>query len=164
MERVGTTMTNRRVAETLFNIATMLDMAQDNIYRVRAYRRAARRMLALREEAACILARGDELPLPGVGARVRRKLGELISSGTMSYYQDLLEELPEPLANLMVVPGMGPRTAARLYAELGVSTPEGLAQAARRGRVRTLYGFGPRSEQVLLDAALLASATRRRVA
>jgi len=156
-------MTNRRVAETLFNIATMLDMAQDNIYRVRAYRRAARRMLALREEAACILARGEELPLPGVGARVRRKLGELISSGTMSYYQDLLEELPEPLANLMVVPGMGPRTAA-LYAELGVSTPEGLAQAARRGRVRTLYGFGPRSEQVLLDAVLLASATRRRVA
>jgi len=52
----------------------------------------------------------------------------------------------------------------RLYAELGVSTPEGLAQAARRGRVRTLYGFGPRSEQVLLDAALPASATRRRVA
>ena len=64
-------MANRRLAGILFNIATILDLAEDNIYRVRAYHRAARRVLALREDAAATLARGEELWLPGVGKRIR---------------------------------------------------------------------------------------------
>ncbi|MDB5058651.1 MAG: hypothetical protein JWO59_2123, partial [Chloroflexi bacterium] len=82
---------NRRIANMLFNIATILDIAQDNIYRVRAYRYAARRILALREDAAVIVARGEELQLPGVGKRIRNKLAEFISSGRLAFYDDLLE-------------------------------------------------------------------------
>src|SRR5690349_593834 len=100
-------MNNRQIAGILFNIATILDMAQDNIYRVRAYRRAARRILALREPAEAIVARGEQLPLPGVGERIRRKLAELIASGGLAFYDELLEDQPEHLRSLLRIDGIG---------------------------------------------------------
>jgi DNA polymerase/3'-5' exonuclease PolX len=146
-------MTNQRIAAILFNIATLLDMAQDNIYRVRAYRRAARRILALREEATAIVARGEELPLPGVGARMRRKLAELISTDSLAFYDELLEDLPLPVRALMALDGIGPITAQRLHAELGIASAQDLLAAAERGKVRALYGFGARREANLAHAA-----------
>jgi DNA polymerase (family 10) len=150
-------MTNRRIAEMLFNIATILEMAQDNVYRVRAYRRAARRILTLREEATAIMARNEPLPLPGVGLRIRRKLAELIASGSMGFYEELLDDLPTPVATLMAVEGIGPKTAGRLNQELGVGTIEDLLAAATAGKVHALYGFGARRESRLLHAARAAT-------
>ena len=150
-------MSNHRIAAILFNIATLLDMAQDNVYRVRAYRRAARRILALPEEATAIVARGEELPLPGVGERLRHKLAELISTGTLNFYDELLEDLPLPVRTLMALDGIGPKTAQRLHAELAISTPQELIAAAERGKIRELYGFGARSEVKLARAARSAT-------
>lgn len=151
-------MTNRDIAAVLFNIATMLDMAQDNIYRIRAYRRAARRMLVLPEDATAILARGEELPLPGVGQRIRRKLGELILSGSLRFYDELLDDQPEHMRALMALDGVGPRTAQRLHDELGITTPAEVVGAAESARIRTLFGFGARRETLLAGAARAAMA------
>ena len=153
MNEYAPTITNRRIAAMLFDIATILDDAQDSIYRVRAYRRAARRILALREEAAALVARGETLPLPGVGERIRAKLAELIAAGSMTFYQELLEDLPEPIRALMAVEGVGPKTAARLHRDLGLDGPEALLDAASRGAIRELWGFGPRREELLARAA-----------
>ena len=150
-------MTNHQIAAILFNIATLLEGAQDNVYRVRAYRRAARRILALSEEATAIVARGEELPLPGVGERLRRKLAELISTGTLNFYDDLLEDLPLPVRTLMALDGIGPKIAQRLHAELGISTAQDLIAAAERGKIRELYGFGARSEVNLARATRSAA-------
>src|SRR5215467_11969170 len=72
-------VTNRQVAEVLFNIATLLEMQQANPYRIQAYRNAARGLLALPEQAQAILARGEVLTFPSLGERLRRKIGELIT-------------------------------------------------------------------------------------
>ena len=144
---------NRRIANILFNIATILDLAEDNIYRVRAYRRAARRVLALREDAALILARGEELPLAGVGKRVRVKLAELITSGRLAFYEELLEDQPPHIRALMAVEGIGPKTAQRLHAGLGVRTVGELIVAAERQQVQTLFGFSAVREANLARAA-----------
>ena len=133
---------NRRIASVLFNIATILDLAQDNIYRVRAYHRAARRIMALREDAAAIMARGEELPLPGVGKRIRQKLAELITTGRLTFYDDLLEDQPEHIRALMAVDGIGPKTAHRLYVGLGVRTVDDLIAATECNQVQLLFGFG----------------------
>jgi DNA polymerase (family 10) len=146
-------MDNRRIAGILFNIATILDLAQDNIYRVRAYRRAARRILALRENAVAIVARGEELQLPGVGKRIGNKLTELITSGRLAFYEDLLEDQPAHIRALMAVDGIGPKTAQRLYAGLGVRTVDDLIVAAERKQVRMLFGFGEVRETRLAQAA-----------
>jgi len=157
----GLDMTNREMAMMLFNIATLLDMAQDNVYRVRAYRRAARRLLSLREEAAAIVARGEALPLPGVGARIRRKLAALLDAGAMTFYDELVEDAPPAVRALMAVEGVGPKTALRLSDGLGVATPRELLAAAESGKIRALYGFGPHREALLAEAAraLLPAAT-----
>ena len=146
-------MTNRKIAAILFNIATLHEMAQGNVYRVRAYRRAARRILALREEAAAIVARGEELPLPGVGDRIRRKLEEMIATGQLAQYEDLLDDLPTYMGELMRIEGIGPRTATRLHDALGLADAADVLLAAACGRIQTLYGFGPRRESLLAGAA-----------
>ncbi len=144
---------NRRVACILFNIATILDLAQDNIYRVRAYRHAARRMMALREDAAAIAARGEELPLPGVGKRIRQKLDELLTTGRLAFYEELLEDQPEYIRALMSVDGIGPKTAQRLYVGLGVRTVGDLIAATEQGHVQQLFGFGEVREMNLARTA-----------
>src|SRR5690606_38620771 len=155
------TVTNHEAALILPNIATILEMTAGNPYRVRAYRRAARRLLALREPATEYLTPSGELALPGLGTRLRRKLGELFTEGEMRFYRDLYHSLPEELLRLMEVEGIGPRRALRLHVELGLGSPEDVVQAAEAGRIRKLYRFGEKLEANLAEAARAAIAARR---
>jgi DNA polymerase (family 10) len=147
-------VTNPRIAEVLFNIATLLEMQQANPYRIAAYRNAARGLLALAEPAADVVARGERLVLPGLGERLRRKIVELVTTGRMTFYDDLCEEsLPEDVRALLAVPFVGPRTALRLVGQLGIHDVEQLARAAEGRQLRAFYGFGPRSEARLAAGA-----------
>lgn len=147
-------VTNRQIAEVLANIAEVLEVQNANPYRIQAYRHAARGVLALEEPASVILARGEDLPVPGLGQRLRRRIAELVETGTMTFYSDLfLQSLPAGVRALLAVHFVGVRTAVRLYEELGIDTTEKLWQAARQQRIRRLYGFGPLSEARLLAAA-----------
>lgn len=140
---------NREVARILFQVASLLELTQDNIYRVRAYRRAALGVLLLPQPLVQYLAAGEEPPLPGVGERIRGRLRELTNSGHMGVYETLLEEVGEPVATLLNLHGVGPKTATRLVAELQIGSLDDLVRAAQSGKVRELRGFGPRREEVL---------------
>lgn len=153
MQNTIATMTNHDAALILLNIATILDMTAANPYRVRAYRRAARKLLQLRVPAQAFLTPNGELALPGLGERLRRKLGELFVKGEMTFYHDLYASLPPEMVRLMEVRGIGPITALRLYVELGLGSPEEVVQAAAAGRIRKLYRFGEKSEANLARAA-----------
>ncbi|MBA3414307.1 MAG: histidinol-phosphatase [Chloroflexia bacterium] len=149
-------LANKDAAALLFNVATILELADDNPYRIRAYRRAARLLLARPQTAAVDLVdgrHGRELHLPGLGQRLRRKLGELLSTGRMRFYVELCAELPEEISNLMQIPGVGPKTALRLHEELGLTSPAEVVVAADAGKLRALYGFGERREQLLRACA-----------
>lgn len=157
------TITNRTAAELLFDVATILELSEDNPYRVRAYRRAARLLLRQRDQAAVHLDPTGELVLPGLGPRLRRKLGELLSTGKMGFYVELTAELPDAIAELMRIPTVGPKTAWRLHAELGLTTAADVRNAAATGQIQALYGFGERRQQQLLDAANEVLAGRPKV-
>lgn len=146
-------ITNRTAAELLFDVATILELSEDNPYRVRAYRRAARLLLRQQDQANVHLDQNGELALPGLGPRLRRKLGELLSTGRMGFYVELCAELPDAIAELMLIPTVGPKTAWRLHAELGLSTAEDVRRAAEHGEIRKLYGFGEVRERQLLAGA-----------
>lgn len=147
-------VTNRQIAEVLSNIATILEVQNGNPYRIQAYRNAARGVLALEEPATAILARGEPLPVPGLGPRLRGRITELVETGTMTFYSDLfLRSLPRGVRSLMAVDFVGVQTAIRLYEELEIDSPEKLWNAARMQRIRHLPGFGPRSEARLQEAA-----------
>lgn len=147
------TINNRTAAEVLFDVATILELSEDNPYRVRAYRRAARLLLRQQDDANVHLDSAGELVLPGLGPRLRRKLGELLSTGRMGFYVELCAELPDAIAELMRIPTVGPKTAWRLNAELGLNTAADVVDAAEHGRIRALYGFGEARERRLLAEA-----------
>src|SRR6266516_4338968 len=147
-------VTNRQIAEALSSIAALLESQNANPYRVQAYRNAARGVLELHEPAAEIIRRGEILPVPGLGRRLHFRIAELIHTGTMTFYNDLcMQSLPPAVRRLMAVEHVGPRSAIRLYEELGIQTPEQLWWAAHQQRIRTLRGFGVRSEARLKIAA-----------
>jgi DNA polymerase/3'-5' exonuclease PolX len=149
-------VTNRQIAEVLANIADILELQNANQYRIQAYRNAARGILNLEEQTSVILARGDALPVPGLGQRLRTHIAELVATGTMTFYNDLcVQALPRGVRALLAVHFIGVRTAVRLYQELEIDTPEKLCEAARQQRIRKLYGFGPRSEARLQRSAEL---------
>ena len=151
-----TVVTNKDAADVLFNVATILELAEDNPYRVRAYRRAARLLLTAGGDARVKLVQGKEgkeLDLPGLGLRLRRKLGELLATGRMRFYVELCADLPDDVTALMQIPNVGPKTALRLREELGLTTPAAVYAAAQAGKIRALYGFGPKREKLLLEGA-----------
>jgi DNA polymerase/3'-5' exonuclease PolX len=153
-------VSNQRIAEVLFNIATILEMQRANPYRIEAYRNAARGIIALQEPAAPIFARGEKPAVPGLGERLRAKITELVQTGRMTFYDDLCEEsLPEDVRDLMRVPHVGPRTALRLVGQLNIHSVPELLQASEHQRLRQYYGFGPRSERRIADGALSVLAT-----
>src|SRR5579863_10461021 len=126
-------VTNRQIAEVLSSIANLLEFQNSNPYRIQAYRNAARGVLDLPEPAATIIARGELLPVPGLGRRLQSRIVELVETGTMTFYNDLcLQSLPSEARRLMGIEHVGPHTAIRLYEELGVDTPEKLWWAAQQ--------------------------------
>lgn len=149
-------VTTAEAVAVLFNVATILEMAEDNPYRIRAYRQAARLLAGQRapvDDAIIESKSGHELDLPGLGPRLRRKLGELLATGQLRFYVDLCADLPDEVQQLMQIPSVGPKTAIRLHRELGLTTPVDVVVAARAGHIQTLYGFGERRERQLESEA-----------
>src|SRR5262245_7762977 len=145
-------MENKVAARTLFGVAALLEARGANPYRVRAYRRAARGLMRLSVEAGEYVNPAGECDLPWLGPRLRRKLGELVVRGRMQFQDELLEQLPPALRELMEVPGIGPKTAERLMKQLNVQSVRGVVRAARQGRLRTLPRVGEKLEAKLSKA------------
>jgi DNA polymerase/3'-5' exonuclease PolX len=153
-EQVAPKVSNRQIAEVLSGIADLLASQNGNPYRIQAYRNAARGVLDLPEPAADILARGEALPVPGLGQRLRERIAELVQLGSMTFSNGLcMQTLPAGVRALMAVEHVGPYTAIRLHEELGIDSAEKLWWAAHQQRIRQLSGFGARSEARLKAAA-----------
>ncbi len=152
-------MDNRQVAEIFNAMADILDIQGANYHRVMAYRRAAENIAALGEPLEEIWHRGELESITGIGTMLAAKIDELMRTGQLEAYRQLRAEVPEGVVAMLQVPGIGPKSAARFWRELGIQSIEGLAQAAEAGRLRDLPGFGAKSEQNVLDG--IASYRRR---
>ena len=149
-------MTNREMASVLFNVATLLKDRGENPYRIRAYMNAARALMRRKDDVADTIARGQTLRRrKGVlGARLQRRLHELVETGDLALVHELCADLPPYVEALMRVPGIGPRTAELLHKALDVETPEELVWAARDHHVRNVWGFGKKREQQIAQLSL----------
>jgi DNA polymerase/3'-5' exonuclease PolX len=147
-------MTNREIAAVLFNISTILSAQQGNPYRIRAYRRAARNLLRLREPIADRVAAGKPLGLPRLGKSLTAKISTLASKDALPFYEQLCDDLPsEERALLRLnVPGLGPTIAARIHHDLGPTDATSLRLAAANGKLQKIWGIGPKRTAAILDA------------
>jgi DNA polymerase (family 10) len=145
-------MTNREIAAVLFNVSVILRRQEGNPYRIRAYRRAARRLLRLRQSVRERVARGLPLGIPRLGKSLTAKITALARDGGHPFYDELIDTLPPDEARLVRVPGIGPTIAARIHRDLGPTDPASLRRAAADGRLARVWGVGPRRQAVILEA------------
>jgi len=153
---------NADIARCFEEIADLLELGDENPFRVRAYRNAARVVGGLRLDIAQELAQGRELPhLAGIGEDLAGKMAEIAASGSCRLLGELRRKFPTGVTELLTLPGVGPkRVRALLEAHIG-SLAE-LERAARSGRLRELPGFGETTERHVLEAvAARVSKTRR---
>ncbi len=143
--------TNEQIAELFENMGSLLEMKGDTIFKIRAYQRAARTIEQLSSPLSQALENGEDLTkIPGVGKAISEKIAEFIGHGQVSAYEKLLEELPPGVLDLKDIPGIGPKTAMAIGQELGISTVEGVAEAAADGRLAGLPRMGQKAADSIL--------------
>jgi DNA polymerase (family 10) len=144
---------NLTIAAALEEIADRLEIQDANPFRVRAYRNAARTVQESQKDVKQIVERGETLAgLPGIGADLAGKIVEIARTGSCELLARLRQEMPAAITELLKVPGLGPKRVKALWHELDVHTPEQVLRAARDGRIRSLHGFGEKTERSILHA------------
>jgi DNA polymerase IV (family X) len=143
---------NSDVADALDELADVSEVLGEQGFRVIAYRRAATRVRETAASIAELAVAGRAKELPGIGATIEAKIVELTETGHMAALEKRRAEVPGEVTQFLRLPGLGPKTAARIWRELDVTTLEGLREAAEQQRVRTLQGLGAKSEEKILAA------------
>ncbi len=144
-------MENLAIARVLAEIGDLLEIKGENPFKIRAYRNASE-TVAHETRRVAGLSAAERLELAGIGRDIAAKIGELVDAGAMRYHQDLLQEFPPTVLDLLHLQGVGPKTVARLYGHLGIRTLQELEQAARDGRIREMTGMGAKKEALILKA------------
>ena len=141
---------NAEIAELFERIADLLEIRGENMFKVNAYRRAADNIREIGRPLSEVRAEGTLRQVPGVGEAIAEKIGELLDTGRLEFYEKLKNEIPESLLELLEVPDMGPKRAGLVWKGLGVTDLAGLARAASEGRLKGLPGLGAKSEAKIL--------------
>lgn len=145
-------MTREDVAEILEEIALLLELKGENVFKTRAYNNGAE-VIRSADEDVLQLAREDKLgELKGFGKALQEKVSELVQTGKMTYYENLRGEFPEGLFELFELSGLGPKKIKALYDKLGVDSIEMLKQECESGKVAELSGFGAKTVEKILAA------------
>lgn len=143
---------NADVTSILNTLADLLEINGANAFRVRAYREAARAIEGLPRGVTEMVSKGEDLSqLPGIGQSMAEKIHEIVETGTLRQLEELKRQVPRGLSTLLSVSGLGPKRVKEIHDALGVTDAEGLAEAARQGRIRALEGLGAKTEQKILD-------------
>lgn len=154
--------TNRELAEIFYKIADLLEIKGEVIYKILAYRKAADNLKDLSRSANDLWQEGRLTDIPGVGKAIAEKIEELFSTGKLGYYENLIQEVPPSLVDLLRVPDLGPKKIALFWQQMGITDLAGLEAAARAGKLRDLPGMGARSEaKIIAGIESLARRTTR---
>jgi DNA polymerase (family X) len=143
---------NADLAEQFDLLADLLELEGAQSFRVLAYRRAATRMRETSGSIAELALNGRAKELQGIGKTIEEKIVQIVETGTIEALAKKRAGVPEGVVQFMRLPGLGPKTAARIWRELGVTTIDELRQAAEAQRLRGLAGLGAKSEEKILKA------------
>ncbi len=143
---------NADVADQFDLLADLLELEGAESFRVLAYRRAATRMRETSGSVAQLALDGRAKELQGIGKTIEEKIVQIVEGGEIEALTKRKAGIPADVVLFMRLPGLGPKTAARIWRELGISTLDELKTAAETERLRTLAGLGAKSEEKILKA------------
>ncbi|HAG50132.1 MAG TPA: DNA polymerase/3'-5' exonuclease PolX, partial [Deltaproteobacteria bacterium] len=147
-------MENADIAKIFEEIADLLEIKNDNPFRVRSYRNAALIIGGFPESMRSIVERDEkELEnIKGIGKSIHEKIVEIVKTGKCQFHDELLKELPPGLLELLEVSGIGPKKVQLLYEKLGIQSVDELENAAKKGKLRDLPHMGEKTEEKILKA------------
>jgi DNA polymerase (family 10) len=152
-------MKNKEVAELLFKIAELLNIAGENPFKIRAYERASQMIDTMAEP----IEQAINTKIPGIGDGIKEKIVEYLDTDNSKYYDELKQKLPEGLLQLIEIPGLGPKKAKLIYDKLGITSIDGLRKAAKDSKLRALPGLGEKTEQNILQGIEFKEKSKGRV-
>ena len=151
---------SRRIPEA----GDLLEIQGANQFRVRAYRNAALTIESHPKSMADMIAEGEDLQeLPGIGRDLAAKIREYVETGRIRKLDELTSEVPEGLSILMKIEGLGPKKVKTLHERLGISSRQDLEAALHSGEIARIRGFGPKTEQKIIQGLSAYSAHSTRV-
>jgi DNA polymerase (family X) len=149
---------NPDVAAQFDLLADLLEIGGEDAFRVVAYRRAANRIRETAGPVAQLALDGRAKELSGIGKTIEEKIVQIVETGEIEALTRRRATIPEGVVHFMRLPGLGPKSAAKLWRELGVTTLDELKAAAEQERIRTLPGLGAKAEERILKALAAGTA------
>jgi DNA polymerase (family X) len=148
----GPSMDKHEVAKILEEIALLLELKNENPFKIRAYRNAAHSILNMEREIQDVVQEGTLCDLEGIGIHICEKVTVLVTTGNLPYYEDLKRDTPPGVLTMMQMRGLGAKKAKMIYDKLGVATVEDLKKACLDGKLAELRGFGPKTAENILKS------------
>ena len=146
-------MENIEIAQVLDELADLLEIRGSNPFRIRAYRNAVRTVQGQTRGLRQMLAEGEDLTeLPGIGKDMAAHIQELVETGRLGRLEEVAQEVPRSLVELVKLDGVGPKKAKKLWEELGVTDLELLEAELQKGTVQELEGFGQKTVEKIAEA------------
>ena len=144
------TMDNHAIAETLEEIATLLELSGENPFKVRAYANGARALETLTEDLDTLIAQGKLKGHQGIGQGLADAITQLRQEGKLAFLEELRASLPPGLMEILKIPGLGPKKVRALWQLLEITDLAALQLACADGRVAELKGFGSKTQDNIL--------------
>jgi DNA polymerase (family 10) len=154
-------LSNGEIARTIDVLGDLYEIDGAVVYRVLAYRKAAASMRETPESVWRLSEQGRLTELDGIGDTIAAKVRELRETGTLASLEKLRAKLPESLVEIKRLPGVGAKTAKRIYDELGISTLAELEAAAEAGTLRGHAGIAEKKEQSILESIRAGAGARK---
>jgi DNA polymerase (family 10) len=145
-------MTKVEIAGVLEQIATLLELKDENPFKIRAYANAARAIDAWGGNPSDLQDEEALRKMPGIGKAIAEKVKELATTGSLKFLEELRSEFPPGILELFSIPGLGAKKIKALHEQLNVSSIEQLQEACKAGRVAELPGFGETTQTKLCKA------------
>jgi DNA polymerase (family 10) len=156
-------MKNQQIAKIFGEIAELLELKGENVFRIRAYQRAAQNLDGLSKDVST-LSREELESIPGIGKDLAGKIREYLETGIILKHEELKKEIPEGVLQLLSVPGLGPKKAMMLHEKIKVKSVDELEAAILQGKLAGLPGIQKKSvENILHGVELIKRGTDRRL-
>jgi DNA polymerase (family 10) len=155
-------LTNRDIADVFYAIADTMEILGEDVFRSRAYHRAGEAIVGLSVPLATLRERGELTGVPGIGKAISDKIGELLDTGKLQFYERLKAKVPPGVLELLRVPNVGPKMAGRLYSELGITSIAELKAAVESGKLNGVKGFGEKTLAGILQGIAAAEGRDKR--
>jgi len=147
-------MQNKEVASIFRDIADILEIKDENVFRIRAYRAAASNIEGLPRQLSEIYGEDPVLisGIPGIGKDLSEKIKEMVITGHLEFFSRLMGEFPPGFLDLLGISGLGPKKLKKLKDTLGIENVDDLEKSCRANKVSGLEGLGVKTQQKMLDA------------